>query len=160
MAENKDYKREAITMDQMMSTGYLLSRAGRIIHEKFERAIEPMGLRARHFGLLICLRNYGPLSQSEAAKKMSIDKSTIVAIVDDLEKWDLVERKRNIKDRRLYDLTLTKDGIEKLHNVIHGVEGLAKEWMKPLSQKEIEKLYELLSRLLFGTDGLLAEFKS
>lgn len=108
MSKNEDDK---LTME--MSTGYLLSRAGRIIHEKFEKAIEPMGIRARHFGLLINLRNYGPLSQSEAAKKMSIDKSTIVSIVDDLEKWHLVERKRNRKDRRLYDLTLTEEGIKK-----------------------------------------------
>lgn len=149
MSKNEDDK---LTME--MSTGYLLSRAGRIIHEKFEKAIEPMGIRARHFGLLINLRNYGPLSQSEAAKKMSIDKSTIVSIVDDLEKWHLVERKRNRKDRRLYDLTLTEEGIKKINDVVNSVE--ESEWLKPLNKEEKEQLNKLLSRLLFASDGLLS----
>ncbi|NEY20764.1 MarR family transcriptional regulator [Bacillus ginsengihumi] len=158
MSKNEEYKNGELTMDQhtamKMSTGYLLSRAGRIIHEKFEKAIEPMGIRARHFGLLINLRSYGFLSQSEAAQKMSIDKSTIVAIVDDLEKWHLVERKRNAKDRRLYDLTLTEEGIKKLHDVINFVE--ESEWLKALNKEENEQLNKLLSRLLFGPNGLLS----
>jgi DNA-binding MarR family transcriptional regulator len=138
-----------------LSTGYMLSRFGRLVHGKLEHTLNEMGLGTRHFALLVNLDISGPLLQGAAAQKLAIDKSTIVSIVDDLEAGRLVERKRDKKDRRGYNLTLTEDGRRKLSEVMSAIDEAEQAWFKPLSRGEIKRLHDLLARLTDGPNGWL-----
>lgn len=152
----------AKTMPGIRSTGVNLHNAlrlavsGRVIHEKFERALESAGLRARHFGLLVCLSLLGPLTQGEAARRMSIDKSTIVSIVDDLEKARWGERRRSEIDRRAHILHLTREGAAKLAEALSAISDFEKSWLSMLSPGEHQRLQWFLHRLLHGPNGWLA----
>lgn len=137
------------------TTGFLLSRAGRVVRERFQRALAPTGLHARHLGVLLVLREGGPLPQGEAARRQGLDKSTLVAIVDELEGMGLVERRRNPADRRAYALTLTAAGRERLAATIPMIEGTS-DWLAPLDAAEQAHLHALLRRLLYGEGGWLA----
>lgn len=139
----------------LYSTGFLLSTAGRIARERFERAIAPLGLRARHFGVLLALATYGSAPQGEVAGEAWMDKSTMVAVVDDLERWGLVERRRNAQDRRMYELVITERGREKLSEALEVITRSEDEWLGPLSAKERELLRVLLVRLLYFPGGLM-----
>src|SRR4051812_47973335 len=138
------------------STGYLLSTAGRIVRERFEQALQPTGLRARHLGVLATLATLGPISQGDAAQRGGVDKSTMVAIVDDLEGWGLVERRRSRTDRRAYELTLTATGRMKLAETGTIVASFGEEQFAPLNPEEFAQLGALLTRLLLGPGGWLA----
>lgn len=62
---------------------------------------------------LICLLEVvenSPLSASKIAQNVHLSPSTIVGILDRLEKKGLIQRTRNVKDRRLVDVTATENG--------------------------------------------------
>ncbi|WP_051870782.1 MarR family winged helix-turn-helix transcriptional regulator [Geobacillus vulcani] len=139
------------------SVGFLLSMAGRAINKKFENAIQETGLKARHLGVLNYLKHLGPLPQNSIAQKLSIDKSTLVPIIDELERQGLVERKRNLKDRRAYDLTITKSGEKKLIQALSIIPDLENAWFASLNDEERSFLHQILTRLLFGPNGILSE---
>ncbi|ACZ42817.1 transcriptional regulator, MarR family [Thermobaculum terrenum ATCC BAA-798] len=141
--------------DILHSAGFLLSTAGRLARERFERAIAPLGLRARHFGVLLALATHGPAPQGEVADEAWMDKSTMVAVVDDLERWGLVERRRSAQDRRMYELVINERGREKLAEALEVVARSEDEWLGPLSPEERELLRGLLARLLYAPGGLL-----
>ena len=63
-----------------------------------------------HFGALSVIDAAGPISQQELGDYVKKDRTTIVALVDDLEEEGLVERRRNPADRRAYALELTEKG--------------------------------------------------
>ncbi len=64
---------------------------------------------------LLCLyaiEENGPTTLTEISKLISLSSSTILGIVDRLEKKDLVERRRDSKDRRKVFITTTSKGSE------------------------------------------------
>ena len=139
------------------STGYLISTIGRLLRERFEQTIRPTGLRARHIGVLASLKAHGPLAQGAVAQQQAMDKSTMVAVVDDLEAAGFVERRRNPFDRRIYDLTLTEAGAHKLAAAAAAVAEVQPQWFAALNEEEQGHLHALLTRLLYGPNGLLPE---
>lgn len=50
------------------------------------------------------------LSQNELAERLSLEKSTVSRLAKVLERRGWIERNRNHTDRRIIQLTLTKDG--------------------------------------------------
>src|SRR5690242_3664624 len=92
--------------------GFLLNKAAQKIRETVEEALKPFGLAGRHLGVLAAIQERGSLTQQEVGKCMRIDRTTMVQVIDDLEKLSLVERKDNPQDRRAYALFLTAKGRE------------------------------------------------
>ncbi len=127
-------------------TGYLLSRAARQLSERMEDALEPLGLRSRHYSVLAVLASLGPLSQHRLTGILHIDRTTMVAVVDDLESMGYVERRRDPADRRAYQLHLTPEGRgaeARLHEVVDAVQA---SFFSPLSSQERSALQHILRR--------------
>ncbi len=61
---------------------------------------------------LLAVREEGPLSSGKLAKKVYLSPSTLVGIVDRLEEKQLVTRKRDNKDRRQVQISITPKGEE------------------------------------------------
>ncbi len=127
-------------------TGYLLARAARQLSERMEDALEPLGLRSRHFSVLAVLSSLGPLTQHRLTGILHIDRTTMVAVVDDLESMGYVERRRDPADRRAYQLHLTADGRgaeARLRGVVDAVQA---SFFSPLSGQERSDLQHILRR--------------
>ena len=92
--------------------GYLLAK----LHHRFAGesiaalAEAGVGLSGMHFGALSIVDGLGPMSQQALGEYIGKDRTTIVAIVDELEHAGLVERRRNPADRRAYALEVTTKG--------------------------------------------------
>jgi DNA-binding MarR family transcriptional regulator len=95
-------------------TGYLITHAHRRLRELAEGMLGPLGLHPRDFGALSVLSECQPCSQNALASRMGITPPAALALVDELEARELVVRRRNLADRRFYDLTLSPLGREKL----------------------------------------------
>jgi DNA-binding MarR family transcriptional regulator len=94
--------------------GAVLSWAAENAQEVANRALEPLGLTVKHFGVVTFLRyeteldrQGGPLSQQAIGERLRIDRTTMVALIDSLERAGYVKRERNPGDRRAYVITLT-----------------------------------------------------
>ncbi|MGO9095634.1 MAG: MarR family winged helix-turn-helix transcriptional regulator [Bryobacteraceae bacterium] len=76
---------------------------------RLDRALAPLGLRTREFWLL-AIAGAGDVSQHEIADLCGIDPSSLVAVIDDLERRGWLRRQRNPSDRRMQWVQRTEAG--------------------------------------------------
>jgi MarR family transcriptional regulator, lower aerobic nicotinate degradation pathway regulator len=127
--------------------GYLLFRLGRTQSSLFVDALEPLGMRPKHFALLNLADLSEGSSQQELGRQLGLDSSGLVSVIDDLEAQGLVERRRDAADRRRYAIHLTRAGRTKLSRAREAVKLRGEELLAPLSADERETLHDLLSRV-------------
>jgi DNA-binding MarR family transcriptional regulator len=124
-----------------------------VLASRIVAAFEPFGLRTGTFSTMALIAANPGCSQSEIARHIGTDKSIVVAIVDDLERKGLAERRRSTEDRRRNALTLTEQG----HAVMKELDRIGREIEKPirgvLSPTEVDQLIRLTRR---AVDALMA----
>jgi DNA-binding MarR family transcriptional regulator len=130
------------------STGFLLSKAAQRANAEVEAALRPLGLRTRHYGVLAALAEAGPLSQQRLGEWLRVDRTTMVAVIDDLERHGLVLRRRLPRDRRAYALELTADGEAMLTRGREVISAAETRALAGLSAAERRQLHALLERLV------------
>jgi DNA-binding MarR family transcriptional regulator len=96
---------------------FLLAQLGAHAAAQFAERLGVLELTPADAGILRLLRAEAGLSQQELAARLQIHPSRLVAILDNLEKRGLVERRANPDDRRLYSLHLTQAGGETLQKI-------------------------------------------
>jgi DNA-binding MarR family transcriptional regulator len=130
--------------------GYLLSRAGGMAVRAFNDALAPLGLRTRQYAVLAHIAEHGDSSQRRVAAALDLDPSTVVALVDDLERAGWAERKQDPQDRRTRLIGATTAGRRALASAAGVVGALHGELLAPLSAQEREQLLTLLRRIIDG----------
>jgi DNA-binding MarR family transcriptional regulator len=132
--------------------GFLLSWNGQRSAYRFAAALEPLGLRPPHFGVLTLIDSAPGSTQRELVERSMIDPSSMVAVLDELEELGLAERRPNPADRRKHAMYLTVKGRKTLSRARERAIATAKEIFGPLSADEVETLRRLL-RKLAGAEG-------
>ena len=126
---------------------FLLAQLGAHAATLFAERLAPLHLTPPDTGILRLLRMAPGISQQELSARLQIHPSRLVAILDNLEKRTLVERKPNPQDRRLYSLHLTKDGSEILQQIGKVAREHQDALLSTLSSEERAQLTELLHRV-------------
>jgi MarR family transcriptional regulator for hemolysin len=89
----------------------LVSQVSREWRRAIDRLLQPFGLtEASWLPLLRIARSPAPMRQNELAASLSLDGSSVVRLLDSLEKAGLVERREDASDRRAKSLSLTPEG--------------------------------------------------
>ena len=126
---------------------FLLAQVGAHAATRFSERLTALRLSPPDAGILRLLRMAAGISQQELSARLQIHPSRLVAILDNLEKRKLVERKPNPEDRRVYSLHLTKDGAEILERIGKVVREHQDALLSTLTADERSKLTELLLRI-------------
>ncbi len=129
-------------------TGQLLYLAHRAARARANRALQSLGLDLRGLGVLSVLAEHGPLSQRRLSQALELDKSSMVLLVDALERGGLVVRARHPRDRRAYAVQLTPAGRERLAQAAERAAAALEALLAPLSPAEREQLDSLLTKLV------------
>ena len=127
--------------------GFLLSWNGRRTSHMFAKALEPLGLRPPHFGVMQLIASDPGITQQELADRSLIDPSSMVAVVDELEELGYAERRPHPGDRRKHAVHLTAEGKRTLERARTVAVKLAKEILAPLDSGEVATLTLLLRKL-------------
>jgi len=98
-------------------------------------------------GLVVLAAEY-PLSQLEAAGRLGVDRTTMVALVDGLEAKGLVERHRSSQDRRKNTVQLTPTGQDTLRKAEHARKEMERQFLAPLSPSDANQLIRALQILV------------
>ena len=109
--------------------------------------LEPLGLSPRAWGVLSTLTESGPLTQIDLATAMSIDRTAMVYLIDELEAADLVERVRHPRDRRAFLIHLTARGQDLQRRAADALAGAAQSLLAPLDAAESQLLVDLLAKV-------------
>jgi DNA-binding MarR family transcriptional regulator len=135
--------------------GFLLVQLGTHRHRRFAERLAPLDLHPRHFGMLSQLAVNEGQSQQALSRALGVQRSAVVALVDDLEHRGLAERRRDPVDRRAYTLYLTPQGRELLAELERVAEEDEAELLSSLDASERSQLILLLQRVA-ESQGLAA----
>jgi MarR family transcriptional regulator, lower aerobic nicotinate degradation pathway regulator len=127
--------------------GYLLTFIAEHASERFERAVAEHGIRTKHASVLVVIDAEGPMSQRALGRRLSIDKSPMVGLLDDLERLGLAERRRSDADRRVQAIHLTPKGRRVLDRVLEIAEVENARTFEMLDDAEREQLHDMLLRV-------------
>jgi len=127
-------------------SGPLLVRLARRMQTDAEAELASFGLRARHVIALTLLRDLGEQNQSDLAATLGLDPTNVVALLNELEAVDLIERRRSPQDRRRHTVSLTATGERRLTEVEHLLAGVERRVLSALTPEEHASFYKLLQR--------------
>lgn len=125
-----------------------LIRIGRRAGECIDHALEPLGLQLRHLRVLLILQAVGPLSQAALTKPVEVDRTTMVGVVDDLERLGLAERTPDPRNRRTNAIQLTEGGRRMLDRADAALEAAEAEFLHGFTAEERAQFRALVDRLL------------
>jgi len=131
--------------------GYHLRRTQVAIFDHFSRNVSTEeDITPGLFGMLQVIAANPRLAQSRLAEAMEVDRSTIVKVVNQLEKRGLIIRAPSPIDKRSYCLQLTKKGRAALGRMERLVLRHEREFTDVLTSDERQDLLLLLTRLYQG----------
>jgi DNA-binding MarR family transcriptional regulator len=150
-------KREPPPTDAMPSRvrempSWLITRVYAHSHRLLAEGFGAAGFRGYHYRLLAALEEFGPASQAALGRRTSIDRSDVVAALNELGDRGLIERTPDPDDRRRNIITMTPAGREQLATLDEVLAGVQEKLFGPLSAADRKKLVELLGRLLEHDD--------
>ncbi|HYW50443.1 MAG TPA: MarR family transcriptional regulator [Gemmatimonadaceae bacterium] len=133
--------------------GFLLSQHAAALNRATADALAPYGIVPRSLGVLEALAARGPSSQREIGETCRIDRTTMVAIIDELEAAGLVSRAVDPEDRRAHLVRLTR----RAATVLRGARAAARRaedvHCSALLGTERDSLVALLQRSLPKVQG-------
>jgi len=141
-------EREPLPSALSRRLGYLLGQAHLAHRGVAEAPLATLGLGVKEFGALSVLADEGPLSQQRLGQRMRVDRTTMVLVVDELERKGFVKRQRNPNDRRAYALQATAHGRRVLKRATEAAERAEAEFLARISAADRRQLKELLRRLI------------
>jgi DNA-binding MarR family transcriptional regulator len=129
---------------------FLLYRAAEASHALANQMLGEIGLAARQVGILTMVSELEPMTQQALADALRIDRTTMVALIDDLEQRGLVVRKRHPRDRRAFLICPTDAGRAAKKAAIAILDEQQRRFLAPLTAHERIHLGEILIRLHAG----------
>lgn len=133
--------------------GYLLKHAQLLMAEQTAKALLPFGIDGRELGVLLVLADHEPASQQQAAQRLGIDRTTMVALLDTLEGKGLVSRHPHADDRRRNVVELTESGQDTLQRATQASDDAEREFLAPLSPQAAHQLRDSLQTIVTHPDS-------
>ena len=126
---------------------WLLSRANARAQAILRDAFDAEGVRGYHFRLLAALDEHGPASQADLGRRTGIDRSDVVATLNDLVADGLASRQPDPDDRRRNIVTITAHGTGALRRLDIVLGDVQDAVLEPLTDRERTTLVRLLTKL-------------
>jgi DNA-binding MarR family transcriptional regulator len=128
--------------------GFLLKHAQSELAGLSEPALRPSGIIGRELAVLSVLADGGSLSQHQAARRLAIDRTTMVALLDGLQDKGLVERHPHPGDRRRNVVELTAKGHQVKDEALRATHDAERRFLAPLGDAEARRFRRALQTLI------------
>jgi DNA-binding MarR family transcriptional regulator len=118
----------------------LLKHARQALAELTGPALAPFGIDGRGLAVLTVLAGTTPSSQQQAGARLGVDRTTMVALIDGLERQGLVVRSPHPADRRRNVVQLTPAGQDTLERATVASQDAERRFLAPLTGAEADAL--------------------
>ncbi len=140
--------RDAVDLGRLAGLlGYHLRRAEVSAFQNFAAHLGADGISPGQLGVLLLVQANPGSNQTRIGRALGIDRSTLVSIVDMLEKRGLVRREPSPTDRRSHALKLSDEGAAFLRTIRPRLDAHEAEIARHLSPAERAQLIDMLRRL-------------
>jgi DNA-binding MarR family transcriptional regulator len=144
-AQAKNFPAQVSDLEDLV--GYNLKRAYLTVSADFKRALGEDGFAPRVFSALSLTVQFPNITQSELARMLGIERSGLVAIVDELENRGFLERNAVPGDRRVQALMPTQAGQAAYAHARDVVRNHEAQLLGHLAPEEMETLLGLLRKI-------------
>lgn len=127
--------------------GYHLRMAQIALFKDFAQGPGAEDVTPGLFGVLVVIEANPDLKQSDLARAARLDRSTVVTVIDNLEKRGLVERRVALHDRRSNAIRLTEAGAALLKKLKRQVAAHEKRLLQNFTPAERDTLVTLLQKV-------------
>ena len=124
--------------------GYRLRLAQQAVFRDYAEMVQ--GLSPGQLGIVVLIDANPGLTQSRLAEAVRRDRSTMVAVLDELEARGLIERRKG-EDRRTNGLWLTRSGKNFFAGAMRRVYAHERRFASRFTARERLQLFDLLERL-------------
>lgn len=128
--------------------GYLLKHAFLDLEDLHEQHLADCPVNARELSILLLLDDHEPESQQQVAGRLGVDRTTMVGLLDGLERKGLLGRQPDPMDRRRNVIALTDPGRQALRAATAASDEAERQLLADLSATEAEQLRALLTRIV------------
>lgn len=118
------------------------------MRSRSESTLAALDMRPRHLLTLTVLRDLGASTQQALAARLSIDRTNLVGLLNELESEGLIERRRSPEDRRRHIVEVTPAGGEVLAKAEFALAAVEDEVLAALDAEQREALYQLLAQAM------------
>ncbi|MBX6750900.1 MAG: winged helix-turn-helix transcriptional regulator [Micromonosporaceae bacterium] len=133
------------------TTGYLLLKLATLAEARMEQTLRPFRLRGRTLRVLAFVDG-GEVSQRDLCRQTGLDRTTMVAVIDELEAHGFVRRDRSLSDRRKQVISITEAGRRTLGEALAALRHTEDDFLAPLDPDGRRQLHRLLSALFAAHD--------
>jgi len=128
---------------------WLLSQASYTYTTEMTAEMEALGIspRAQH---VLCTAMGGEHTQTELARMVGLDKTTMVVTLDELEAAGLAERRPSPADRRVRVIAVTEAGAAKVRQGEEIARRVQARVLSELTPEERDVFLDTLARLVTG----------
>ncbi|MEN6507573.1 MAG: MarR family transcriptional regulator [Smithella sp.] len=129
-----------------------LRRVFQILNEQSKKVKRETGLTGPQLWAIKTINENSPVNVSDLAHKLYLHPTTVIGIIDRLEKQNLVKRRRSKNDRRVVWIELTGKGNNLIKSAPEVAQGLLVEGLEEISTNnliEIDRSMKLLVKI-FG----------
>ena len=120
-----------------------LIRSAESLSAKINLELSEFDLTESQFGVLDALFHLGPMKHKEIGKKILRSGGNITMVINNLERRELVQRKRGEKDKRQFIIHLTSKGKNKIQEVLPTIVKKIKKHFEVLNKEEKKELQRL-----------------
>lgn len=99
------------------------------------------------FSALLALRRLKNPTMTQLCEFLSLASSTVTDLVDRMERNELVERIRDVEDRRIIRLKITKQGLKVVDAVVEQRRNYLAEVFEDIDSETLQELLRLLTLL-------------
>ena len=127
---------------------WLINRAHGVSYKLLTEGFGAVGTHGYHYRLLAALAERGPSSQADLARSTGVDRSYVVATLNEMAAQGFVKRAPDASDRRRNIVSITAAGRRRLAALDEVLDGIQDRLLAPLSASERQQLIALLRRVL------------
>ncbi len=129
---------------------WMLRQAFQAVEAEKGARLQPIGVRAAHYSLMINLAEAPGLSGAALARRLSVAPQNVASLVGRLEREGLIERRSHHRHGHVQELYLTSDG-EQLISVADAAVGAFEDDLgQLLGDEDAATLKRILMRLVNG----------
>lgn len=141
---------EEVSLEQVIynKPGFLARRLQQIAVSIFLDETSEYDITPLQYGVMAVVRATPGIDQIGVSSGVGLDRTTVVGIVDRLERKGLIARRADPSDRRVRQLYLTQPGQQKLFDMHAATERVQKRLLEPLSAKERAVFLEYIDRIV------------
>ena len=143
--------------DDYAAFGILVHDVARSIRYAFDARARGLGVTRAQWRVLMYLARYDGISQTELADALDVERITAGRMVDRLVESDLVERREDPQDRRVWRLHLLPSAHGIVAQLSEVAAGLEREVLATLPDDRRLELFDLLRTVRDGLKGLRSE---